>query len=49
MLHLVFCPNCGDSVKVHCDNVPNPFQLIQADQITRILNAPPVKPASPVL
>ena len=49
MLHLVFCPNCGENVKIHCDNVPNPFQQIQADQITRILNTPPAKPASPVL
>ncbi|QDU35455.1 hypothetical protein KS4_35380 [Poriferisphaera corsica] len=46
MLHLVFCPNCGENVKIHCDNVPNPFQQIHADQITRILNAPPAKPAS---
>ena len=49
MLHLVFCPNCGENVKVHCDNVPNPFQQIQADQITRILNAQPTEPASPAL
>ena len=40
MLHLVFCPNCGENVKVLCDNVPNPFQQVQADQIARILCSP---------
>ena len=49
MLHLVFCPNCGENVKVHCDNVPNPFQQIQADQITRILCSPLTNLASPAL
>ena len=48
MLHLVFCPNCGDSVKVHCDNVPNPFQRIHSDHIARILSSPLARPASPV-
>ena len=38
MLHLVFCPNCGENVKVHCENVPNPFQYIHSDNVARIIN-----------
>ena len=44
MLHLIFCPNCGENVRVRCDNVPNPFQRIHADHITQLLRSTAEKP-----
>ena len=44
MLHLVSCPFCREKFKIYCNNVRNPFHRIQADQIVRLLNAPPVEP-----
>ena len=37
MLHLVFCPNCGENVKVHCQNTSNLFEDICAEHIASMI------------
>ena len=38
MLHIAVCPHCENTVRVYCDNAPNPFQHIHFEHIVRLLN-----------
>lgn len=50
-LHMTYCPHCCEHITIHCDNVPNPFQEIKAEYITRLIDPakqyPPIKPIPP--
>ena len=51
MLHLVFCPNCGENVRIRCEDTIDLFQNIHAEHIAQMIRTDqeigPIEPVPP--